>query len=434
MTSDAPPGPPPSGGAEVVILNQYYIPDVASTGHLLAELAGELVRLGRRVSVLTCFPSYGPRETWIDCPAQETLDGVSVRRLRTTRFRKDSTIGRLVNSFTFLVPLALRLLCTRTQGRVFMYTSNPPFLGLIGGAISLVRPHRYVVLLHDSYPHIPVLIGKLTKGSLIERAWHVANRLLYRRAAHTIVLCEGAKELIVRTYGVNPSRVHVVHNWADPTTLFPVPKSQSTFARTNGYDRVFTLLYSGNLGLYYEFDTLLEAAKRLSGDPSFRLVFVGSGGKRQYIAERIAAMGLKNVDMHQYQPFETLNDSLNACDASLVTIAPGVEGISFPSKLYSSLAVGKPVLALSEAGGELQRIMSDSGAGLWSPIGEVDALLSNIRRLREDHAASEAMGRKARELMERRYTIGAAAAEYAQVFDLADAHAPAVVRAAAASR
>ncbi len=431
MTSDVTPGSPSAGDAEVVILNQYYIPDVASTGHLLAELARELVRMGRRVSVLTCFPSYGPRETWVDCPAQETLEGVSVRRLRTTRFRKDSTVGRLANSFTFLVPLALRLLFTRTHGRVFMYTSNPPFLGLIGGAISLVRPHPYVVLLHDSYPQIPVLIGKLRKGSLIERAWHVANRLLYRRAKRTIVLCEGAKDLIVKAYGVDPARVHVVHNWADPTALVPVPKSESAFARANGYDRTFTLLYSGNLGLYYEFDTLLEAAKRLSDDSDFRLVFVGSGGKRQYIADRIAAMGLANVDMHQYQPFETLNDSLNACDASLVTIAPGVEGISFPSKLYSSLAVGKPVLALSEAGGELQRIVSESGAGLWSPIGDVDALLANIRRLREDRAASESMGRRARELMEQRYTIRAAAAEYAKVFDLADAGAVGAVPARA---
>ena len=419
MTSDVPAGGPPPADAEVVILNQYYIPDVASTGHLLAELARELVRLGRRVSVLTCFPSYGPRETWIDCPARETLDGVSVRRLRTTRFRKDSTIGRLANSFTFLLPLMLRLLVAPSRRKVFMYTSNPPFLGLIGSAISLVRRHRYVVLLHDSYPQIPVLIGKLRKGSPIERAWHVANRLLYRRAERTIVLCEGAKDLIVQAYGVDPSRVHVVHNWADPAALFPLPKARSAFARAHGYDRTFTLLYSGNLGLYYEFDTLLEAARRLSAEPDFRLVFVGSGGKRQYIADRISAMGLANVHMHQYQPFETLNDSLNACDASLVTIAPGVEGISFPSKLYSSLAVGKPVLALSEPGGELQRIMSDSGAGLWSPIGDADALISNIRRLRDDLAASTEMGRRARDLMERRYTISAAAAEYVRVFDLA---------------
>jgi glycosyltransferase involved in cell wall biosynthesis len=223
----------------------------------------------------------------------------------------------------------------------------------------------------------------------------------------------------VREYGIAPERVQVVHNWADPKALFPMPKSESSFAKANGYDRTFTVLYSGNLGLYYEFDTILEAARRLQDDPGFRLVFIGAGGKRQQIIDRIAELGLRNVDMHQYQPFERLNDSLNSCDASLVTIARGIEGISFPSKLYSSLAVGKPVLAISEPGGELEGMVRDAGAGLWSPVGDVDALVANIRRLMSDAEAAARMGQRARDLMEEQYTIEAAARDYLGVIDRA---------------
>jgi glycosyltransferase involved in cell wall biosynthesis len=411
-------------GPEFVILNQYYVPDVASTGHLLAELAHESACLGRSVSVITSFPCYGPPETWQPCEAFEQREGVTVRRMRTTRFRKDSLLGRVSNSVTFLVPLAMRMLLSRAKGRVFMYTSNPPFLGIIGGLVSIVRPHPYVVLLHDSYPHLAVWVGKFRSGSLVERAWHMVNRLLYGRARQTIVLCERAKELVVREYGIPPERVQVVHNWADPKALFPIPKSASAFAKSNGYDQTFTVLYSGNLGLYYEFDTILEAARRLQDDPGFRLVFVGAGGKRQQIADRIAELGLRNVDMHQYQPFERLNDSLNACDASLVTIARGIEGISFPSKLYSSLAVGKPVLAISEPGGELEGMVRDAGAGLWSPVGDVDALVANIKALRADADAARRMGDRARSLMEERYTIQAAAREYLRVIDRAAEEVP----------
>ena len=419
MTSDTDAEARSRDGAELVILNQYYIPDVASTGHLLAELATESARLGRRVSVISSFPCYGPPDTWLPCAAREVADGVSVRRMRTTRFRKDSILGRASNSITFLVPLAFRMLTASARRRVFMYTSNPPFLGIIGGIVSVIRPHPYVVLLHDSYPHLAVWVGKIRTGSVAERAWHLINRLLYRRARQTIVLCERAKELVVREYGLDPARVQVVHNWADPKALFPMAKSDSGFARAHGYDRSFTVLYSGNLGLYYEFDTILEAARRMQDDPGFRLVFVGTGGKRQYIADRIRELGLRNVDMHPYQPFETLNDSLNACDASLVTIARGIEGISFPSKLYSSLAVGKPVLALSEPGGELEGMVRDAGAGLWSAIGDVDALVANIRALRSDPESCARMGARARTLMEERYTIEAAAREYLQVIDRA---------------
>ncbi len=404
---------------ELVILNQYYYPDVASTGHLLHELATESARSGRPVSVLTCFPSYGPPETWVPCEASEVVHDVHIRRMRTTRFSKDRIVGRLSNAFTFLFPLLMRQLVSRSRGRVYMYTSNPPFLGIIGGLVSLLRRHRYIVLLHDSYPHLAVWCRKIGSKGFIERAWHVVNRIMYRRAARTIVLCERAKELVVREYGLKPERVHVIHNWADPDAIRPIDKSESSFARTHGLDRAFTVLYSGNLGLYYEFDSLLSLAERMRDDPDFRLVFIGAGGRRGWIASEIERRGLRNVQMHPYQPFETLNDSLNACDVSLVTIARGIEGISFPSKLYSSLAVGKPILAVSERGSELQRMVNDADAGFWIEMGDIDGLVEAVRRLRSDADMRRRMGQSARQCMERHYTVATAAREYLRVVDLA---------------
>lgn len=410
-----------SAKAELVILNQYYYPDVASTGHLLHELATEAARTGRRVRVRTCFPCYGPPDTWQPCEARENAEGVEVERMRTTRYSKDSILGRLSNAATFLVPLFVRQLFECTDGRVFLYTSNPPFLGIVGGVVSLLRRHRYVVLLHDSYPHMPVLIGKFRRGSLVDRVWHGVNRLLYRRAERTIVLCDRAKELICDEYKLDRDRVHVIHNWADPEALVPIPKESSEFARKEGFAHRFTLLYSGNLGLYYEFDMLLDLADRLRDDPDFLLVFVGAGGRRKYIADEIKRRKLEAVvRMYPYQPFDTLNDSLNACDVSLVTIAQGVEGISFPSKLYSSLAVGKAVLAISEPGSELQRLVADTGAGAWVPLGDVDALVAAVRGLRADRARCDALGRRARELMEERFTVAAATRAYLEVIDRAD--------------
>jgi hypothetical protein len=102
-----------------------------------------------------------------------------------------------------------------------------------------------------------------------------------------------------------------------------------------------------------------------------------------------------------------------------VTIAKGVEGISFPSKFYSSLAVGKPVLALSEPGSELQRMVEDTESGLWSPIGDVDSLLANISLLRRDPGRAERFGVSARSAMLSRFTIQASASEYLRVVDRA---------------
>ena len=407
----------------LVILNQYYMPDVASTGHLLHELAHELADEGFDVSVVTTRPSYGPPETWQPVKLHEFVDGVEVRRLLTTRFNKNNLLGRLSNSLTFMVPLFLRVLLTSRRRNVHLYTTNPPFLGIIPAFVSLFRRHTYVMLLHDAYPQMAVWVGTIRKNGFIERTWHWFNRFTYTRAAHTIVLCEAAKKLLCNTYGVNPARVHVIPNWADREKLYPIPKNESSFAAANGLVEPFTVLYSGNLGLYYEFETLLQAAAILK-DENFRMVFVGSGGRKAWLEEQIKARGLTNTLLLPYQPFEKLNDSLCACDASFVTIAKGIEGISFPSKLYSALAVGRPVLALSEEGSELKHLVEDQGVGMWFRLGDAAGLADGIRSLMRDKAKAAQQGRKSREVFESRYTREAAAAHYAHVLRLADPRIP----------
>lgn len=408
-----------AGPTKVTILNQYYSPDVASTGHLLHELATDLVKQGYEVRVRTCRPCYGPPETWVECPLREMKDGVDVRRMWSTRFSKDRMVGRALNIVTFFVPLFIRMLLTSKSDRVYLYTTNPPFLGIIGALVSLIRTHHYVQLLHDSHPQLGVWVGKVKRGSLVERIWHRMNRVMYRRASRTIVLCEAAKRLVSDTYGIAPDKIHVIHNWADPGSLTPKPKPESEFAKTHGLVEPFTLMYSGNLGLYYEFETVLEAAERLK-DENFRLVLVGSGGRKQWIADEIERRKLKNTLLLNYQPFEKLSDSLSASDAQLVTIAKGIEGISFPSKLYSALAVARPIIALSEPSSEMRNMVEGAGVGRWFPIGDADALVKGLREMMADKAGCARMGQGARALLENTYTLPIAAKAYGEVLKAAD--------------
>jgi len=398
----------------VVILNQFYAPDVASTGHLLHELATDLARRGFGVKVITCRPSYGPPETWQPCPLHEVKDGVEVHRMLTTRLSKDNILGRLTNFATFMIPLTLRMLFSSRSQSVHLYTTNPPFLGVIGAIVSVVRRHRYVLLLHDAYPQMAVWVGTIKKHGFIDRCWHVMNRFTYKHAEQTIVLCQAAKKLVCETYDIGADRVHVIPNWADGEELKPKPKSQSEFASAQGLVEPFTVMYSGNLGLYYEFETLLNAAELLKGE-NFRLVLIGAGGRKNWIAEQIDKRKLTNTRLLPYQPFDKLPDSLNACDASLVTIARGIEGISFPSKLYTTLAIGKAVLSLSEADSELRTLINNNGVGRWFEVGDAQGLANGIREMMRDPAGTAEMGRRARALFEEHYTREAAGAQYADV-------------------
>jgi glycosyltransferase involved in cell wall biosynthesis len=402
----------------VVILNQYYMPDVASTGHLLHELATELAGLGFEVEVLTSRPSYGPRHTWVDCPMRETKDGVRITRMWTTRFSKDNLLGRGINVLTFIVQMFLRVLLSSRKDTVYLYTTNPPFLGFLGAVVSLFRPHAYVMLLHDAYPQLAVWVGTIREGGLAEKIWHRVNRVSYGRARHSIVLCQKARALVCDSYDIPRERVHVVPNWADKSALIDKRKTESEFAASHKLLEHFVGLYSGNLGLYYEFETLIRAAELLRDDP-FKLVFVGAGGRRDWLADEISARELPNTMLLPYQPYDKLGDSLASCDASFVTIARGIEGISFPSKLYTSLAVGRPILALSEPESELRELIEGHRVGKWSAIGDAEALATNIRDLIADPDEAIAMGARARELFEGHFTKHACARGYAEVLKAA---------------
>lgn len=403
---------------QVVILNQYYAPDVASTGQLLHELAQELAKLGFQVKVVTTRPNYGPRETWKPVKMREMRDGVEVKRLWTTRFSKDNMLGRAANIATFFFPLTARMLFESRSGDVHLYTTNPPFLGSVGMFVSRLRKHKYVLLLHDAHPQLGVWTGKIKAGSLPDRVWRWLNKVTYKHATRSIVLCEAAKRLVVAEYGVDPSKVHVIPNWADQDELRPLPKRDQQFAKDQKLVDPFVLMYSGNLGLYYDFETMLDAAQKLKGE-NFKLVLIGSGGRKPWIAEQIKQRGLTNTVLLPYQPIERLRESLNSCDASSVTIAKGIEGISFPSKLYSSLAVGKPIIAISEEVSELRDLVTNHGIGWWCKLGDADGLANIIREMMASPAECEKRGRAARELFEKRYTRPISGGAYADVLKMA---------------
>lgn len=399
----------------VVLVSQYCYPDVASSGYLVHTLALELANNhGFEVEVLTARPNYGGPETWVDTPRVAHESGVTFRRLWLPRVNKNNIPARLAKDAVYMAQIFWRLVVYSRRDTVYLYNSNPPYAFAVGWFARLLRRQTYCTLLYDSYPEIAVWVGAFKEGGLIDRAWRRANRSVYKRATRCVVLCKAAGALIEREYGVDPAKVAVIPNWADGEALFPRPKGETDFARRHGLVEPFTLLYSGNMGLYYDFETMLGTAELLADEP-FRLVLVGGGGKKTWCEQEVARRGLTNTIVLPYEPYETLNDSLNACDASAVTIAKGIEGISFPSKLYTSLAVGKAVVAIAEEDSELRAIVESNACGVWSALGDPAALAGKIRALMADPAGTRRMGVQARAVFERDYTRQVCAAHYARV-------------------
>ena len=160
-----------------------------------------------------------------------------------------------------------------------------------------------------------------------------------------IALGERMKRRLVEEKGADPSRVHVIHNWADCQAITPGPKDNA-FARAHGLADRFVLMHSGNVGLSQNLDLLVEAAARLQSRERLVIAIVGDGARRQALAGRGGApRALTNVRFFPYQPKELLHESFATADAFLVSLKPGLEGYIVPSKLYGILAAGRPFVA-----------------------------------------------------------------------------------------
>lgn len=247
------------------------------------------------------------------------------------------------------------------------------------------------------------------------------NQAIWRRALGVIVLSSTMKERIVCSYPAIAHKISVIHNWADPNWIVPLSKQDNWFAHEHNLVEKFTVLYSGNMGRCHDVDTILETALQLQHDP-VQFVFIGSGAKKQACIDRVKALGLTNCLFLPYQEKQILPYSLTACDLSLVSIGLQMEGLIAPSKLYSTLAAGRPVAAICEPHSYLHQILSDANCGRAFAHGDAAGLVEFIRQLVNDQALVQRMGKAGRRYLQLNFAPDLIAKQYLAVLRLEPRH------------
>jgi colanic acid biosynthesis glycosyl transferase WcaI len=156
------------------------------------------------------------------------------------------------------------------------------------------------------------------------------------------------------------------------------------------------------MGRGHDIETLLGAARLLSPRQDITFIWIGDGAKRALV--EAAARELPNVRLGAYQPRELLSESLSAADIHLVALAPELEGLIEPSKVYGIMAAGRPVLFVGPSRCEVARTIEREGCGCVIPNGNSAQLASVIAELAEDPRRREAMGSAGRQALGMRYT------------------------------
>lgn len=394
------------------IINQFFPPDYAATGQLIEELAHNLKGCGY-VEVFTSQPSYAFDRD--DSPRTEIHESLSIRRSESARFWPQRIRGKAVAGAIFFVRTALHLLRHANSRELVLLTTAPPFLPLLGYLLSRVCKIRYVCLLYDLYPDIAIELDVIGRKHWIGKLWDHFNRLTWKQAAAIIVLSETMKDRIVAKQSGLEDKIVVIPNWVDADQIVPMRKQDNWFAHEHGLVEPFTVMYSGNMGRCHDMDTLFNAIILLQHTP-IRFVFIGSGDKRKQFQQRAAELGLTNCLFLPYQPRENLPFSLTACDVSIVSISEGMEGLVAPSKLYSALASGRPIVSICPENSYLNDVFAHANCGVTVRNGDSQRLASYLHQLSQNPRLTRELGQSGREYCRQNYTSAKIAGDYLKLF------------------
>ena len=402
----------------IVVLCPHFAPDTAPTGTVMTRIVAELVALGDEVHVVTALPWYREHrieDGWAHRLIQtERTDWGSVTRVHPLPGDDRSNLVRRALGFVGFSALsgvaALRAGGWFRRVDVVLAMSPPLTLGVTGWLSALCRRAPLVFNIQDVFPDAAVRTGAIRNRRVIAVAG-VLERFSYRRARAVTVLSSDLRDNVTAKVPDRRDRVRVIPNFVDTELIRPADRL-NRYRDDLGLGDEPVVLYAGNIGFSQSLGLMLEAARRC---PDVSFVINGDGAARADL-ERAAA-GLANVRFAPFQPVERLGEVLAAGDVHVVLLRSGLGDVSVPSKTYSSLAAGRPVVAAIDADTEIPRLLSEASGGVSVPPDDADAFVAAIRTLVDDPEHARTLGASGRRWVVEHASPAAVGAAYHLLMD-----------------
>lgn len=400
---------------KLVVLTPHFAPDTAPTGHVVTRIVEELAARGHVIEVITSLPwyrnhsiepGYGGR-----LMRREDTPWGEIIRLHPFPTSNKRAIARRAASFVAFSAVAALLGARGGKVDGVLAVSPPLTLGLDGWAIARARKGAYVFNIQDVYPDVAVELGVLSNPRVI-RVAHALERFCYARADAVTVLSEDIAANLGRK--ADPSKIKLIPNFVDTVRINPSPRNNS-YREQYGLGDKTVVMYAGNVGLSQSLELVLEAAAALAYEEDLVFVINGQGAAREGLEYK--ARGLANVRFIDAQPEERLPELLAAGDIHVVALKRGLASSSVPSKTYSIMAAGRPMIASVDGGSEVARLLEGAGAGIAVPAEDPEAFTKAVRRLLDAPEEMEQMGSSAREFVEGWASPAAIAQAYEELFE-----------------
>lgn len=402
----------------LLLITPHYPPDGGPAAPMSGMLCEELVRLGHRITVITAVPHYptgevqaGFRHGWLQ---QSTEAGVKVVRVRLPSVDRSRLALRLLQFLIY--QLGATIAGLRCQYDVLLVT-NPALITITPFAIlGVLRRKPAIFSVYDVYPQVGVQLG-VFRYKPVEKAVAALERYCLLKAQYVHILAASFAPAL-RQMGVAEDKFALISIWIDTDFIRPLPR-RNAFSAENGLDDSFVVLYAGNIGLSQGLEHVLQAAHTLADHPHIRFVLVGDGAGRESLVTMAETMRLNNVQFIPFQPRERVPEVLATANISLVSLQPQVSGRSLPSKTFSYLASGRPIIAMVDEGSDVWNLITQAGAGLCIPPAEPGKLVEAILTLEASPDLRQQMADAGRAYAEQHHSHRQAAQRFASLLERA---------------
>ena len=394
----------------------HFTPDVAPTGAVITRIVEELGRRGHALEVITSLPWY--RHHRVEPPYDgrlwryEDTPWGRITRLHPFPTKDKRNLLRRAAAFGGFSVLAAAWGARGERADGVLAVSPPLTLGLVGSVVARCRNAPLVFNIQDVFPDVAIELGMLTDRRLIAGARRL-ERACYERADAITVLSDDLAANVASKVS-SAAKVRTIPNFVDTSWITPSDRDNA-YRREYGLEGRFVVMYAGNVGLSQSLDLVVTAAVALAHEPDLVFVINGHGARRAELERR--ARGLDNVRFVDMQPSDRLPELLAAADVHVVPLKRGLARSSVPSKTFSILASGRPLVASVDEGSEVARLCERSGAGIAVPPDDAEAFAKAVRYLLESPDEAERMGRAGRAFVESWASPAAVARAYEGLFE-----------------
>lgn len=354
-------------------ISQHYPPEIGAAQARAYDMSKNLAEKGHSVTVLTAFPNDKVAKRLFRL---EKKSGVTVKRSFIIRDTKRSSVRRLLNYLSFMFSSIFSGLFLKKPDVIFA-TTPPLFVGVSGYVLSRIHRTKFIIEVRDLWVDFAEVLNQINNNFLL-RAARKLEYFLYRRADKIITVTHGYKDRLIFN-GIPEEKIEVITNGVDPSELALERNTNNHIKKQIGVlDDSFIILYAGNHGAAQGLDVVIDAAACLKDDMNIVFMFIGEGVEKDRLKKRAEKEELTNVLFLNAIKKEQLIEYYQIADLCLVSLKKHpLFDITIPSKLFDSMAIGKPVLL--GVNGEAKRIVTELNAGFHFKPEDPESLIEQIK-------------------------------------------------------